>query len=60
VQSAAFATKSSYLMRLVDSLSAASAGPTYNMPRTNQLAGASRAQQVRKLQDYVFVVKVYE
>lgn len=60
VQSAAFATKSSYLMRLVDSLSAANSGPTYNMPRTNQLAGASRAQQVRKLQDYVFVVKVYE
>ncbi|GAB3239684.1 hypothetical protein GCM10027346_33150 [Hymenobacter seoulensis] len=60
VQSAAFATKSSYLMRLVDSLSAAGAGKPYNMPRNNQLSGTSRPQQIRKLQDYVFVVKVYE
>jgi serine protease Do len=60
MQSAAFATKSSYLMRLVDSLSAASSGPVYNMPRTNLLIGTSRPRQIRKLQDYVFVVKVYE
>ena len=60
VQSAAFATKSSYLMRLVDSLGTANAGKPYNMPRTNLLAGTSRPQQIRKLQDYVFVVKVYE
>ncbi|QJX46981.1 trypsin-like peptidase domain-containing protein [Hymenobacter taeanensis] len=60
VQSAAFATKSSYLMRLVDSLSAAKTGQAYNMPRANQLAGNSRPQQIRKLRDYVFVVKVYE
>ncbi|MCA8832361.1 trypsin-like peptidase domain-containing protein [Hymenobacter pini] len=60
VQSAAFATKSSYLMRLVDSLGTAGAGKPYNMPRTNQLTGTSRPQQIRKLQDYVFVVKVYE
>ena len=60
VQSAAFATKSSYLMRLVDSLSSAGAGRPYNMPRGNQLSGTSRPQQIRKLQDYVFVVKVYE
>ncbi|KAA9331379.1 trypsin-like peptidase domain-containing protein [Hymenobacter busanensis] len=60
VQSAAFATKSSYLMRLVDSLSAAGSAPGYNVPRTNLLAGQSRPQQLRKLQDFVFVVKVYE
>jgi S1-C subfamily serine protease len=61
VQSAAFATKSSYLMHLVDSLSAAAgSGQSYTMPRGNQLAGNSRPQQIRKLQDYVFVVKVYE
>ncbi|UYZ58544.1 S1 family peptidase [Hymenobacter latericus] len=60
VQSAAFATKSSYLMRLVDSLSAAGAAPGYNVPRQNQLAGQSRPQQLRKLQDFVFVVKVFE
>lgn len=58
-QSAAFATKSSYLMKLVDSLSAA-APASYNLPRHNQLAGTTRPQQVRKLRDYVFLVKVYE
>ncbi|TGE26435.1 S1C family serine protease [Hymenobacter metallicola] len=60
MQSAAFATKSSYLMRLVDSLSAVGTAQPYNMPRTNLMAGTSRRQQIRKLQDYVFVVKVYE
>ncbi|MBC8083667.1 MAG: trypsin-like peptidase domain-containing protein [Hymenobacter sp.] len=60
VQSAAFATKSSYLMHLVDSLAAAGSGQPYTLPRGNQLAGSSRPQQIRKLQDYVFVVKVYE
>ncbi|MET4074389.1 serine protease [Hymenobacter sp. UYCo722] len=60
-QSAAFATKSSYLVRLVDSL-AATAKPDapYHLPRYGQLAGAGRPQQLKKLRDYVFVVKVYE
>ena len=62
LQSAAFATKSSYLVRLVDSLAAAktaNAAP-YHLPRYGQLAGTSRPQQLKKLQDYVFVVKVFE
>ena len=60
-QSAAFATKSSYLVRLVDSLAAtAKAGMPYHLPRHGQLAGAGRPQQLKKLRDYVFVVKVYE
>ena len=60
VQSAAFATKSSYLMRLIDSLATAKPAQPYNLPRYNQLTGNSRPQQLRKLQDFVFVVKVYE
>ncbi len=32
----------------------------YHLPRTNQLAGAARPQQLKRLQDFVFVVKVYE
>ena len=59
-QSAAFATKSSYLVRLVDSLSAAKPVAPYHLPRYGQLAGAGRPQQLKKLQDYVFVVKVFE
>jgi len=59
-QSAAFATKSSYLVRLVDSLAASKPAAPYHLPRYSQLAGASRPQQLKKLQDYVFVVKVFE
>ena len=59
-QSAAFATKSSYLVRLVDSLAAAKPAAPYHLPRYGQLAGSGRPQQLRKLQDYVFVVKVFE
>ena len=60
-QSAAFATKSSYLVRLVDSLAAtAKADAPYHLPRYGQLAGSGRPQQLKRLQDYVFVVKVYE
>jgi serine protease Do len=59
-QSAAFATKSSYLVRLVDSLKNRQPAQPYHLPHANQLAGAARAQQVKRLQDFVFVVKVYE
>ncbi|WP_223652646.1 S1C family serine protease [Hymenobacter psoromatis] len=59
-QSAAFATKSSYLVRLVDSLKNRQPAAAYHLPHGNQLAGAGRAQQVKRLQDFVFVVKVYE
>jgi len=59
-QSAAFATKSSYLVRLVDSLEAAKPAAPYHLPRYGQLAGTGRPHQVKKLQDYVFVVKVFE
>ena len=60
VQSAAFATKSSYLVRLVDSLDAAKPANPYHLPRFGQLTYSTRPQQLKKLQDYVFVVKVYE
>ena len=60
VQSAAFATKSSYLVHLVDSLDAAKPEVPYHLPRFGHLAGSGRPQQLKKLQDYVFVVKVFE
>ncbi|SFQ33991.1 S1 family peptidase [Hymenobacter arizonensis] len=59
-QSAAFATKSSYLVRLVDSLAATKPAVPYHLPRYGQLAGSARPQQLKKLKDYVFVVKVFE
>ncbi|GAC1376951.1 MAG: hypothetical protein NVS3B25_15890 [Hymenobacter sp.] len=59
-QSAAFATKSSYLVRLVDSLAAAKPATAYHLPRYGQLASVGRPQQLKRLRDYVFVVKVFE
>jgi S1-C subfamily serine protease len=60
LEGAAFATKSSYLVKLVDSLRNAQAAPMpYHMPKNNQLTGAARPQQLKKLQDFVFVVKVF-
>ena len=59
-QSAAFATKSSYLVRLVDSLAATKPAVPYHLPHFGQLAGTGRPQQLKKLRDYVFVVKVFE
>ena len=60
VLGAAFATKSSYLVRLVDSLKNKQPVQPYHLPHANQLAGAGRPQQLKRLQDFVFVVKVYE
>jgi len=60
VLGAAFAAKSSYLVRLVDSLKNRQPESAYHLPRTNQLAGAARPQQLKRLQDFVFVVRVYE
>ncbi len=60
IQSAAFAVKSTTLLKLLDNLPAddtATAKPV--LPRANQLAGNRRPEQLRRLQDFVFVVKVY-
>ncbi len=60
IQSAAFAVKSTTLLHLLDNLppdDTATAKPL--LPRTNQLAGNRRPEQIRRLQDFVFIVKVY-
>ena len=59
LQGAAFAVKSAYLKQLVEQLSQDSLEAPIKLARTNQLAGASRTRQLKKLEDYVFVVKVY-
>lgn len=60
VQSAAFAVKSTALLQLLANLPAndtATVKP--ELPRGNQLTGSRRPEQLRRLQDFVFVVKVY-
>lgn len=60
IQSAAFAVKSSALLKLLERLPAddtATVKP--QLPKANQLSGNRRPEQIRRLQDFVFVVKVY-
>lgn len=54
-----FAIKSRYLLELLDQLPADSLKTAVKLPKTNHLSGASRTQQLQKLQDFVFVVRVY-
>ncbi|QHL87194.1 trypsin-like serine protease [Nibribacter ruber] len=59
VDGAAFAVKSAYLLTLLDQLPASRLPQPVNLPKTNSLSGTSRPQQLKKLQDFVYMVKVY-
>jgi S1-C subfamily serine protease len=54
-----FALKSNYLLAAIDSLSADSLAKKPALNAKNTLAGLSRPQQVKKLQNYIFMVKAY-
>ncbi|WP_299702789.1 serine protease [uncultured Pontibacter sp.] len=58
-EGAAFAVKSTYLLQMVTEMQEKNAGSTVSMPQHNALNGTARTQQLKKLQDYIFVVKVY-
>ncbi|WP_018479794.1 S1 family peptidase [Pontibacter roseus] len=58
-EGAAFAVKSSYLLQMVTEMQQSTATAPVSIPANNTLLGSSRTQQLKKLQDYVFVVKVY-
>ncbi|GEO06665.1 hypothetical protein AAE02nite_43290 [Adhaeribacter aerolatus] len=58
-QGASFAVKSDYLKQLVEQLSQDSLEAPIKLSRRNYLAGASRPEQLKKIKDYVFIVKVY-
>ncbi len=60
VQSAAFAVKSTALLHLLANLPADDTARVHpDLPRTSQLTGVRRPDQIKRLQDFVFVVKVY-
>ena len=60
MEGAHFASKSSYLLAAIDSLSADSLTKRpVVLNNKNTLTGLSRQQQIKKLQNYVFLVKVY-
>jgi serine protease Do len=58
VEGAAFAVKSSYLLKTIQDIPDSLKGDL-NMNSRNILAGLNRVQQIKKMQNYVFMVKVY-
>ncbi|ASU35291.1 S1C family serine protease [Mucilaginibacter xinganensis] len=59
VEGAAFAVKSSYLLKAIKDIPADSLNKTLNINNKNVLAGLSRVQQIKKLQNCIFLVRVY-
>ena len=59
LQGAAFAVKSAYLQQLVEQLSQDSLDTPIKLSKSNLLAGASRTRQLKRIDDFVFVIKVY-
>jgi serine protease Do len=60
IEGAAFALKSGYLMKAIQDIPADSLKNPINMNSKNVLANLSRVQQIKKLQNYVFMVRVYK
>ena len=58
-EGAAFAVKSAYLLQMIEELPASAKTSPVTLPKYNSLLGNARPQQLKKLKDYVFVVKVY-
>ncbi|UOE51811.1 serine protease [Mucilaginibacter sp. SMC90] len=56
---ASFAKKSAYLLKTIQNIPTDSLSKTLNLNNKNMLAGLSRKQQLKKLKNYVFMVKVY-
>jgi S1-C subfamily serine protease len=56
---AAFAVKSNYLLKAIQSIPADSLNKSLILNTKNSLANLSRTQQIKKLRNYVFMVKVY-
>ena len=55
----AFAVKSSCLINILESLSKDSLHSGIKLPTKNQLSSMSRTKQVKAMEDYVVVIKVY-
>lgn len=56
---AAFAVKSNYLLKAIQNIPADSLSKSLNLNTKNTLAGLTRPQQIKKMRNYVFMVKVY-
>lgn len=56
---AGFAKKSAYLLKAIQNIPSDSLSKDLTLSTKNTLAGLSRPQQVKKLKNYVFMVKAY-
>ncbi|MFD0794412.1 S1C family serine protease [Mucilaginibacter litoreus] len=54
-----FAVKSNYLLKAIQNIPADSLSKSLNLNTKNTMANLSRPQQIKKLRNYVFMVKVY-
>ncbi|WP_419701815.1 trypsin-like peptidase domain-containing protein [Mucilaginibacter sp. NFX135] len=59
IAGAAFAVKSAYLLKAIQNIPSDSLDRSLILSTRNTLAGLGRKQQLKKLKDYVFMVKVY-
>jgi serine protease Do len=60
VDGAAFAIKAKYIVEAMRAIPQDSLGKKLAPNKKNQLLGLKRTKQIEKLQDYVFMVKVYQ
>ncbi|WP_231459303.1 trypsin-like peptidase domain-containing protein [Pedobacter sp. Leaf132] len=58
-EGASFAIKSKYILDAMRAIPQDSLGKKISANRKNALSGLKRAKQIEKLQDYVFMIKVY-
>lgn len=58
-EGASFAVKSAYLLQMINEVPTVTTLSPLKLPYKNALSDTSRPQQLKKLQEYVFVVKVY-
>ena len=56
---AAFAVKSDFVLKSIGNIPQDSLKQKININKKNTLSGLNRTAQIRKMQDYIFIVKVY-
>lgn len=59
VDGAAFAIKTNYLLQSLKSIQQDSLSQSLVLNKRNTLSGLSRTNQIKKIQDYIYVVKVF-
>ncbi|EHQ29437.1 S1C family serine protease [Mucilaginibacter paludis] len=58
-EGAAFAIKSKYLQKAINAIPSDSLKSKINLNTRNSIASMTRVQQIKKIQNYIFMVKVY-